>query len=60
MKMRTVSIRDQTAQNVQSDLDLHCPLTHSVQSGLDLHHPQKLFVSSSVGKELTHLTLCDV
>ena len=36
--MLTVSIRDQTAQNLQSDLDLH--------------FPQKLPVLSSVRKEL--------
>ena len=38
--MWTVSIRDQAARFVQSDLDLHCP--------------QELHVSSPVRKELTH------
>ena len=36
--MLTMQIKDQTAQNVQSDLDLHCP--------------QKLLVSTSVRKDL--------
>ena len=36
-------MRDQTAQSVQSDLDLHCP--------------QKLLVSSPVRKELNQTSL---
>ena len=35
--MWTVKIRDQTAQTVQSDIDLHCP--------------HKLLVTSSIGIE---------
>ena len=38
MEMWTVSIKDQTAHSVQSDLDLHCP--------------QQFLVSSTVRKEL--------
>ena len=38
MKIWIVYIRDQTVHSVQSDLDLHCP--------------QKLFVSSSLRKDL--------
>ena len=45
---------DQTAQNVQSDLDLHCP-QRMCSLIFDLHSQQKLLVSSTERKELMTL-----
>ena len=51
--------QDQTAQNVQSDLYLHCPQKHLVSSSVrkDITSPSRLHVFQSYSGNKTDLTL---